>query len=401
MIRGVSVVTEFIAASRDRWREPYTVLSLCIGSYFAVRFAQVVIGPVIPLVLETFPVSRGAIGTVLTGMWIGYALAQLPSSVLADRFGEHHLVLAALAMTAAASLGLAATPSFLLFGGGAVVVGIGAGTYYNPATALLTREFEGIGGAIGTHRIGGQVAGVLAPLVVALVTLRYGWRTAIALGALITIVVGALFGRIHTQRAPLRPEASLRELFDVDVVTTLLSRSHTRYTTAMMALVEFAGLAAMAFVPTLLVEHYGFSVSRANVLFAVLFAVSAICQPLGGRLSDRIGRDRTLAIQTSAGVVGYGALATGTTLYGAVPGVVLVGVAMSATPVLQSRMMDGLSETTRGTGFGLFRTLYLLLGASGTAVVGTIADGAGWGSAFGVLSLLFGVIVVSVVVFDR
>jgi len=59
---------------------------------------------------------------------------------------------------------------------------------------------------------------------------------------------------------------------------------------------------------------------------------------------------------------------------------------MSATPVVQSRMMDGLSETDQGTGFGLFRTVYLLVGASGTAVVGTAADFAGWNAAFGLLA---------------
>ncbi|ELY55445.1 major facilitator superfamily MFS_1 [Natronococcus amylolyticus DSM 10524] len=369
------------------WSEQYTLLSMCIGSYFAVRFAQVSISPVVPLLLESFTVSRGTIGLALTGMWVGYALAQLPSGVLADRFGERRLILAALVITVGATLGLAASPSVLLFGVAAAALGVGAGTYYNPATALLTREFDGIGGVIGTHRIGGQLAGVIAPVVTAAVAVRYGWRPALGLGASLSVVAAAFLWR-RPSTAPSRPDASLRELFASKTLLELLARSHVRNTTFMMALVEFVGLAAMSFLPVLLVEHFELSLGRANLLFAVFFAVSAISQPLGGRLSDRIGRDTTIGILMTAGVLGYGALATGGTLAVAAPAVVLAGVATSATTVVQSRILDELSETNRGTGFGLFRTTYLLIGAAGTTVVGITADTAGWAAAAGLLAAL-------------
>jgi MFS family permease len=381
-----------------RWKDPYTLLSICIGAYFAVRFSQVIIGSVVPLVIEEFAVSRGTVGAVLTGMWVAYALLQLPSGVLADRFGEGSVVLAALGITAVATLGLAAAPTVPILAAAAIGLGIGAGAYYNPATALLTREFDGIGGAIGAHRIGGQVAGVLAPLVAAAAGVRYGWRAAIALGSLLAVVIAGVFLREHASTAPVRSDASLRELFDPGALLGLLIRPHTRNTTFMMTLVEFVGLAAMAFLPAFLVEHYGFSIGRANLLFATFFAVSALSQPLGGRLSDRIGRDATATMQASAGVVGYGALALGSTTLVAVPALVLAGVAMSTTPVLQSRMMDGLVDTNRGKGFGLFRTLYLLVSATGTAVVGVTADVGGWGVAFGLLAALLGAVLLSLIV---
>lgn len=55
--------------------------------------------------------------------------------------------------------------------------------------------------------------------------------------------------------------------------------------------------------------------------------------------------------------MGAGALATGWVISVTVPGAILLGAGMSATSVLQSRMVDGVSDATRGTGFGLFRTL--------------------------------------------
>lgn len=88
-------------------------------------------------------------------MWIAYASSQLPSGVFADRFGEYRIVLFSLLTTGIASLALAGSPTFLIFGVDVIVLGVGAGIYYNPATALLSQEFSQLGKAIGSHRMGG------------------------------------------------------------------------------------------------------------------------------------------------------------------------------------------------------------------------------------------------------
>jgi MFS family permease len=276
-----------------------------------------------------------------------------------------------------------------------VGLGVGAGAYYNPATALLTRAFDGSGGAIGTHRSGGQVAGVFALVAAAVLAIRYGWRPTIAVGGVLVAVVAGLFLWRSTASESVHPDASLAVVFDPGTFRGVLSRPHARNTTILMTLVEFAELAAMAFFPTFLVEHYGFALGDANLLFAAFFTVSALSQPLGGWLSDRAGRDATATVQAAAGVAGFGLLAAGGSAVAAVPGVALAGVSMSGTPVFQSRMMDGLDAADRGTGFGVFRTVYLLLGASGTAVVGTVADLVGWGVSFGLLAALFGLVLPS------
>jgi MFS family permease len=374
---------------RSRWRGAHTVLALCIGAYFAVRFTQVVVGAVVPSVLETFTVSRSAMGLVLTGMWGTYALSQLPSGVLADRVGERTVILLALGVAAASSVAVAVSPTFLLFGLGVLVLGVGAGLYYNPATTLIAREFDGIGRTIGAHRLGGQVAGAVSPVVVAVVTVRYDWRAAAAVGAGFAVVVGLAFLRQVGANRPTAGSVSGAESVDLETAVALLRRSRVRYTTAMMAVVEFVGMASMAFLPAFLVQYGGLSIGRANLLFAVFFTVSAVTQPVGGWLSDRVGRDGAVLVQTVAGVVGYATLAVGAGSL-ALPAVVLTGVTTSSTPVLQSRLMDGFAEGDRGAAFGLFRTLYLLVGSLGTTVVGAMADVAGWGVAFGALGALLG-----------
>ena len=64
---------------------------------------------------------------------------------------------------------------------------------------------------------------------------------------------------------------------------------------------------------------------------------------------------------------------------------------MGATPVIQSRTLKGLQAEEQGSGFGVFRTVCLLIGATGTAIVGAVADVAGWTPAFNLLSVLFAI----------
>lgn len=57
---------------------------------------------------------------------------------------------------------------------------------------------------------------------------------------------------------------------------------------------------------------------------------------------------------------------------------------------LLPKFMDHLGEEERSAGFGLIRTAYMVLGASGSVVTGAVADLLGWGSAFLALAGLLG-----------
>jgi hypothetical protein len=50
--------------------------------------------------------------------------------------------------------------------------------------------------------------------------------------------------------------------------------------------------------------------------------------------------------------------------------------------------MDHLAAEERSVGFGLIRTTYMVLGASGSVVTGVVADGWGWSAAILGLAVL-------------
>jgi MFS transporter, YNFM family, putative membrane transport protein len=372
----------------SRWQYRYTVLVLCTLAFFATMVARLVISPVVPEIEAHFDTSTGAIGLALTGMWAAYALSQFPSGVLADRYGERRVILTAVSVTAVSSLLLALSPSLALFGLFAVVLGAGAGLHYVVATTLLTRLFSNTGRAIGLHVTGSPIAGLSAPILAAAIGSRYGWRVALLLGTAAAIPVGLAFARRVRPTDPPNPERPMREQFDPETLVALLSRPRIAYTTVLAIVAAFVWQATASFLPTLLVSHHGYSTAFAGVLFSLYFVVHGIGAPTIGGLSDRFGRDPTLAATLAVGIVGYGALATGGSLPVVVSGVVLAGVAMSWSAPLQDRFIVRLSEEEQNRGFGLVRTVYMLLGALGSVVVGTLADLAGWALAIGSLAVL-------------
>ncbi|WP_435067878.1 MFS transporter [Haloplanus sp. C73] len=371
----------------------YAALGLCVGAYFAVRLAQLLVSPLVPSLRESFGVTQGVVGVILTGMWLVYAVAQAPSGAAGDRYGPRRVVLVALGCTAVGALALAAAPSPLTFGAFALVLGVGAGLYYTPATALLADRFDDVGQVIGVHRVGSQVAGLVAPALATLVGARFGWRVAVGSGAVVAaLVLGVVTVSGASRSTPPRPArtdggTAVRPHAALGVLT----RPRVAFAVGLATVGEFASLATLSFLPAFLVAQHGLSLPEAGALFSGYFVVVAALQPVSGWAADRFGRDAVTGGLFVVGAAGYAGLALTSDAAFAVPAVALVGVAMAWGPPVQARAVDALADAERGVGFGTVRTSYILVGALGPAVVGTLADTAGWTVGFGFLAVVLGV----------
>ncbi|WP_435069915.1 MFS transporter [Haloplanus sp. C73] len=371
------------------WRYRHTVLGLCTLAFASTMLARLVISPVVPDVTDGFGVSTGAVGLALSGMWAAYALTQFPSGILGDRFGERRVILAAVGITAVASLALASAPTFAVFAILTVALGAGAGLHYSVATALLTKEFDDIGRAIGLHVSGGPLAGLLAPIVATAVAARYDWRAAIAVGAAVAIPIFALFAWRIEPTPPERPDESMRDRMAIRPLLDLLTRPRIAFTAAVAVLGAFAWQATASFLPTFLFAFRDLPETTAGLLFSAYFVVNGLAQPVTGWASDRVGRDGAAAGTMALGVVGYALLVAGPRS-ALLPAVVCIGTAMTWGAPVQSRFFDVFEADERGAAFGLVRTAYMVLGATGSVVVGVVSDVAGWGAAFGLLVCVTG-----------
>lgn len=366
----------------DRLDTRWLILVACTLAFFVTMVARLAVSPVVPAISDTYHLSTGAIGLALSGMWLAYALSQFPSGLLGDRFGERSIILVALCCTAVMSSLLALAPTYLLFVAGAFLLGAGAGLHYSVATTLLTRTFDRTGSAIGIHSAGAPIAGLVTPIVAGYIGVRFGWRPAVALGTAVAVPALVVFYVLVPRTDPTTPDTAIRSRLAVGPLFELLSRRPIALTAALSVGGAFVWQATASFLPTFLVEYHGYSEVTAGAIFSVYFIVQGIGQPIIGSLSDRIGRYPAGAIATVAGVGGYGLFVLGEGL--AILGVAtaLVGVAMCWGAALLPKIMDHLTETEQGIGFGLIRTAYMVLGASGSVITGVVVDVFGWGTAF-------------------
>jgi MFS family permease len=365
-----------------------TILGLAAAGNFAQLGARVVLGATVPLVLVEFDATRSTVGLALTGMWATYALAQFPSGVLGDRFGERRLLLVGLGGTAAGALLLSAAPSLLAFGLFVLVLGAGAGFFFAPAVSLLASRFEETGGALGVLTAGGAAAGIVYPAVGGLVSVRFGWRVAVALGAVVAAPLVVAVAVAVPRTEPVAPDVRVRDAVEPDRLVELLSRPSVSYTVVVAVVGGYTFQAFSSFFPTFLVQYRGLDPGTAGIALGAAFALSAIVQPVAGHLSDEAGRDAAIGASFALAATGVGTLLAAPGTVGLVAGTALLGAGVSWGGVVQARFMDQLDDDERGVGFGLVRTVYMSLSATGSLATGALADLGGWPLAYGVVVAL-------------
>ena len=371
------------------WQYRHVVLLLCMLAFFVTYFARLAISPVVPFITEEFEITNTLIGIALTGMWLAYGLAQFPSGLLADRHGEKLIILVAVGGTTVMSLLLALSPAYGVFVLAAIVLGGVAGLHYAVATTLLSRTFDDLGTAVGVHSIGGPLAGLIAPVAAAWIGVRYGWRPAIAATAIVGIPVFALFLWRIRPTDPRRPDEPLRASLELGALVGLVSRPTIAFPLLIATAGTYVVQGLLSFFPAFLIAFHDYTATAAGVAFSVFFLVRAGSQVVLGRASDAYGRDAAIAGSMLAGAVGLPLLLFNPGPLAMAVGVVLAGVSSSFFSAIDPRFMDALPAQERGTGFGLVRTVYTVLGASGSVGVGLTADLFGWAVAFGTLTLLF------------
>ncbi|MDZ7701484.1 MAG: MFS transporter [Halobacteriales archaeon] len=223
---------------------------------------------------------------------------------------------------------------------------------------------------------------------------QFGWRAGLLVPTALAAVVAVLFYRTAPETPPADPDASLADQLEVGRLLALLSRPPIVLTAAVAAVGYFSFQSFASFFPTFLVEFVGVTATQASLAFGAVFAITIVGAPALGQLSDRVGRDPVLAVSMAIGVLGFATFLLVDGLPALVGGTLLLGAGLSWAGVLNSRFMDSLAVHERGTGFGLVRTIVLLVSSLGSVVTGTLADAAGWLPAFGLVAALLGLTVV-------
>jgi ACS family hexuronate transporter-like MFS transporter len=187
------------------------IASLLFFSTLLNYFDRQIFSLVSPVIRLQFAMSAKQYSHLLTAFLAGYTVTQLFAGIIVDKLGARRgLMLAMLWWSiAGASVALARTP--LQLGFFLMLMGVGEAANW-PASVKTVREWfepEKRAVAVGFFNSGSSVGAILAPFIVASLTLKYSWRAAF----LVCGVVGMLWilvWRLVYEAPPLLSDSSFQ-----------------------------------------------------------------------------------------------------------------------------------------------------------------------------------------------
>ena len=388
------------------------------------EFYSIVFPPIVPLLIADLGITYAQAGLLLTVFFVMYSVFQLPAGLVADRVGKKRLLVLGLAGMAGSLVVASTVATYEGLLVAQALAGV-SGSTYHPTGMSLVSDFESEtteGKAMGVFGFGGMAGVAVAPIAVGGVAALVDWRAALvaaAAGGFVVVLAFQLLFREPTHDDPAAvsadggpgsasddPAASPDGAPDDGQTRALVARAHDRVTallqfritpgvvvlTLLTLLISLQLRALHTFATGFLVDGVGQSTSRANGLFFVMLAASAVASIWVGGLADRV--DRRLLGAAAAGIttVVLGTMALlpvlgGTEGWG--PTVLLAGAfavlgfaVYGCSPVKNALISEYATEESSGGLFGVMQTSSAVGSATGPALYGVVATDAGIGVAF-------------------
>lgn len=342
----------------------------------------------LPLIGKELGLSYTEIGFLMSAQHLAGALSNLPGGMLVDAVGKKgYLMAASLFWVGFPYALMSLTNSMWMLVACLMLVGIGNNLWHPAAIPTLAHRYpQRKGLVLSFHGMGGNVGEALAPLVAGMLLAWFSWRTVVVINVvpglvmavLILMLVGAL-GAAGGRDDNTGINAHSGEGWNMRrYLQDLLGLVRDR---TLMLICVSAGFRTMTqvgllvFLPVYLAYEQGYSPIAVGVCMTVLQVAGMIAGPIGGHLSDRIGRKKVIM----SGMLVSGLMIIGMVLAGQslafIVFVALVGFFLYAMrPVMQAWAIENTPKRLAGTGVGLQFTI-LAIGASiAPATFGIIAD---------------------------
>ncbi|MBA7685911.1 Multidrug resistance protein MdtG [subsurface metagenome] len=324
-------------------------------------------------------------GLVISAFILAYGIGQVPAGWLADRVEPRILITIGILGVALAGVFVGLSHTYIMMIVFLVLMGMLGGGYHPSAPPLISTSVEpkNLGRALGLHMIGGSASFFLSPLIAAGIATTWGWRGSFITLAVPTAAFGVLLYVLLGQRlVAKRVQSQTTKTYDEETPAPKRFR-RLAYFLFLSTFTHAVLYSTISFIPLFLVDHFLIPKATAAALVAIIYSAGLWAGPLGGYLSDRLGR---------VPVILTVCIITGPLIYllNLMPykwGIVALLLVMGMTvyvrmPVSEAYIVGQTSQRRRSTVLGIYFFGNMEGGGVLTPIMGYLIDQYGFSASF-------------------
>jgi len=270
----------------------FILLPLFVFAHFTHHLVAALITPLLPFIRDSFKMDYTRAGVLISAFNLAYGGSQLPGGWLGGIAGFRMLITLGISGVAFFGILVGLSPGFILMSVFLILMGVIGGGYHPSASPVISRAVDEKhrGKALGIHQIGGTGSFFLAPLIAAGIARVLGWRGAFISLSVPTFIFGIFFSFL------LKRWGYGRE-YDAGKIDAGIEKEKNkialRYIVPILILnvcTQTFIYSSISFVPLYVVDRLGGSKEVAAAMLSLVHSAGLWGGPLGGFLSDRIGK---------------------------------------------------------------------------------------------------------------
>jgi sugar phosphate permease len=281
--------TQTAAPLPYRW----VILGVLWVTYVVVFLSRLSVGPLAPFFKTDLAISNAQVGLVMSTAALGYALTQIPTGWIVDRFGARWPIAIGELLAAACMLAVSQTLTYSWLLALMLLTGMSCGLLMPATTQAVVAWFPRRERAtvMGVKQTAVNMGGIVGAATLPILATHFGWRAGFLAIAGVAFAIGCISLLLYrdppasVEQPPPAKAAAVED--DRPFIRLLKSRN--------VWLVAIAGL-CMNWVEMAMLGHFvlymkealGYSVVAAGAMLATAETAGAIARPGSGVVSDRL-----------------------------------------------------------------------------------------------------------------
>lgn len=253
-----------------------------------------------PAIMKELNLNAGLMGIVFSSFFWAYLVFNIPSGILADRYGAKKVYAFASTLWSAVTLLTGAVTSFVALIACRFGLGIGEAVVF-PVSAKIVNEYsppEQRGTVTGIYMAGYRLGMAICPMIIATIVVNWGWKISFYISGVLSLLWVVVWVTTYPKQNVVNDIVTTTKKFDWKVMRGLLSQRNTLALIVIKFLSDYLVYLIITWLPGYLVMERHFSLLKMGIYASLPWIAGMIALPLVGLFSDYLivrGKSRTFA----------------------------------------------------------------------------------------------------------